>query len=79
MTKYNETERDADSEYKKAHEGLDVIDSNIDEHLKEIEGLHQHIEHLNEHLEKVCRMRDSYAKTLQEVCIQLARVNHEKD
>ena len=52
--------------------------SNTELH-QEIEGLNQHIEHLNDHLDRVCRIRDSYAETLQEVCIQLARVNHEKD
>jgi len=39
----------------------------------ENEGLQYHIDILTNRLEDVCHIRDSYAKTLQDVCIELSR------
>jgi len=43
----------------------------------EYEGSQHHIDFLQEQLSKVCEQRDSYAKTLQDVCINLSRGGNE--
>ena len=55
-----------------------TIKQELDQLKQENNGLHHHIEQLNNQLESVCSQRDGYSKTLQEVCVELARRNNEK-
>ena len=55
-----------------------TVEQELEQLKQENKELRDHVDELNGHLGNVCSQRDNYSKTLQEVCIELARRNNEK-
>ena len=55
-----------------------TIKQELNQLRQENEELQRHIDYIQGRLESVSMQRDSYANTLQEVCIELARCNNEE-
>ncbi len=52
---------------------INLDEEGIEDLLRDNDGLHEHIEYQHDIIERMAQVRDGYAKTLQDVCIELAK------